>query len=362
MKLEKGEISSSQLMFLVGCFIQGSLLSSLSYAYPIAKHDTWLAVIAALILGLLFAFIYLAIANQFPGQNIIQINDLVFGPYLGKFVSLHYVYLFLSSLSIYLWYIGDFVLTYVMPETPVILIMIMFIFICAWAVRLGIEVIARVSILFFFITYLIITVTVGLLLKDMKFTNLLPIFELPLRDFIHSTHIILHYSFSTVMIFLMVIPSMNKPKEAKKSVLLGMIFGGMFMIMGAVRDIATLGPLCGVMTTPSLEAVRIISIAKILTRLEVLVAMGQIFLLFIIASLFYYTSAVSIAQLTKLRTYVPLVFPLGIISVTQALTSYESRMQLSYMSIHITPMYSLLFYLVIPLTTLIVAKLRHLPK
>lgn len=361
MKLEKGEISSSQLMFLTGSFVQGGLLS-LSYAFPLAKHDTWLVVSAALILGMFFALLYLAIANRFPGKNIIEINDLVFGPYLGKLVSLLYISLFLTILSINLWFIGDFVLTYIMPETPVVLILIMFTFICAWAVRLGIEVIARVSILFFILTYLIMALTIGLLLKDMDFTNLLPIFELSLRDFIQSTHIILHVSFTSVIIFLMIIPSLNNPKKAKKPFLLGMMMGGMFMITGSLRDITTLGPLCGVVTSPSMEAVRIISIAKILTRLEVLIAMAQIILLFIIASLFYYAVAVSIAQLTKLRTYVPLVYPLGIISVTLTLTSYESRMQLSYYTMHITPMYSLLFYLIIPLTTLVVAILRKLPK
>lgn len=359
MKLEKGEISAFQLTFLVGSFTQGGLLS-LSYAFPIAEHDTWLAVFAALILGLLFAALYLALANQFPGQNIIQINDLVFGPYLGKIVSLIYINLFLTILSLHLWFIGDFVLTYIMPETPVVLIMMMFTFICAWAVRSGIEVIARVSVLIFALTYFNMLLTIGLLLPDMEFTNFLPVLELQLRDFVQSTHIILHVSYASVIIFLMIIPALNKPKTAKKPLLLGIISGGSFMIIGSIREIAALGPLCGVVTSPSMEAVRLINIAKILTRVEVLITMGQIILMFIIASLFYYAVALSIAQLTKLRTYVPLVYPIGVIAVTLALTSYESRMELSYYVMHITPMYSLLFYLFIPLTTFITAKLRRL--
>lgn len=361
MKLEKGEISSSQLMFLIVGFMQGELLAS-SFAYPISKHDTWLAVLAGLTAGLLIALVYIALAGKFPGKNLVQIHDLIYGPYLGKLVSLQYIGLFVILLSVHLWFIGDFILTYIMPETPIIVIMIMFTFICAWAVRQGIEVIARMNVLSVFITFLIILLTFVLLLKDMEFTNLLPIFEVPLDDFIQSTHIIMNVSFSELLIFLMVIPYMNKPKQAKKSVLLGMLIGGLFLLIATIRNIATLGPLVTILTSPSMESVRLIHIGKILTRLEILVAMTQILLLFIITSVIYYATVLGIAQIAKLRSYVPLVLPIGIIAITLSLISIDSRMQLEYSATHTTPIYRVYFYIITPLISLLVAKLRKLPK
>lgn len=361
MRLEKGEISSSQLMFLISCFIQAGLFP-LSVAYPIAKHDTWLAVIAAFIMGIFIVLIYLALASIFPGKNLVQINDLIYGPYFGKFVSLQYIYFFIISLSGYLWFIGDFVLTYIMPETPIVVIMIMFIFICAWAVRKGIEVIARVSVLFVFIPGVIILLTFALLLKDIEFTNFLPMFEISLGDFIQSTNIIMHVSVCEVIVFLMVIPYMNKPKQVKRSVILGIISGGLILLAGAIRNIASLGPLAAIVTSPSLQAVRLINIGKIITRLEVLVAMAQILLLFIIASVFYYAAVLSIAQITKLRTYLPVVLPIGIIGITLSIISYDSRMQFSYSTMYITPVLSMYLYIVLPLLSLIMAKLRKLPQ
>ncbi|MBC2728976.1 endospore germination permease [Desulfosporosinus sp.] len=361
MKLEKGEISSSQLMLLVGSFLQGGLLS-LSFAYAISRQDTWLAVLAALFIGLLFALVYIALANRFPGKTLMQINDLIFGPFLGKLVSIQYLYLFISSLSVYLWFIGDFVLTYLMPETPIILIMIMFSLLCAYAVRQGIEVIARICFIAIIVTSLVILITFALLIKDMEYTYFLPIFEVPIGELIQSTHIIMHVSFSEVLVFLMVIPYMNKPKQTKKSVLLGMLIGGLGLLTATIRNIAALGPLSAIVTSPSLESVRLIDIGKVITRLEVLVAMAQILLLFIITSVLYYAVVLGIAQITKLRSYKPLVLPIGIFAITLSLISYESSMQLRYSSRYITPIFTAWFYFILPLLSLLVAKLRKLPK
>ena len=361
MKLEKGEISSSQLSFLVSGFVSGGLLS-LSFADTISKHDTWLAVLAALTIGLLFTLVHMALVSKFPGKNLVQINDLIYGPYLGKLVSLQYIALFIIALSGYLWFISDFVLTFIMPETPIIVIMIMFTFVCAWAVRQGIEVMARISIAFVLIPALIVFLTFALLLKDMELTNFLPIFEIPLGELIQSTHIILHVSFSEVVVFLMVIPYMNRPNQAKKSVLTGMLIGGMILLTISIRNIATLGPLNAIVISPSLEAVRLINIGKFITRLEILVAMSQILSLFLTTCVFYYASVLGIAQITKLRSYVPLVLPLGIIGISLSLISYESRMQMSYSSMYITPIFSTWLFFIIPLLSLLVAILRKLPK
>lgn len=83
---------------------------------------------------------------------------------------------------------GDFLLTYIIPQTPLVVVLIMFTFVSAWAVRAGLEVIARISIIFVALTNVILISTVLLLLKDMKFTNFLPIFSIPLKDFIQGTH------------------------------------------------------------------------------------------------------------------------------------------------------------------------------
>lgn len=360
MKLEKGEISSSQLTFLVGGFLQGSLLT-LDFAKDASKHDSWLALVAAVMISLPLALAYLTLALKFSGQNLIQINDAVFGPYLGKLVSLQYIMLFLMIVSANLWFAGDFFLTYFFPETPVIVIMIMFAFICAWAVRAGIEVLARMSVILVLVTFLIVLITLIFLLKEMKFSNFLPIFDIPIHDFIQGTNIMMAIPFNEVYVFLMVIPYANKMKQVKSSVIYGLIFGGITFLLVSIRNISVLGPIADIVLSPSMETVRLIDIGEIIERLEALVGISLLVTIFLKVSVFYYATVLGIAQLLKLRSYVPLVIPVGIIGISLALTN-QSSVQFTYSAMNTYPIFVIPFYIVLPLMSLLIAKIRKLPK
>lgn len=359
MKIEKGVISSSQLMFLVAGFVLGSTLI-VTFVFGVTKHDTWLAVLAGLATSLPFALVYIAIAQKFPGKNLVQINDLVYGPYLGKLFSAFYVWYFLLTTSQNLRFLGDFILTYIMPETPLVVILVMFTFICAWAVRSGIEVIARCSGIFVAITSVIVVSTFVLLLKDMKFTNFLPVLETPLKDFIQGTHIMVIIPFCEIIIFLMIIPSLNKIKQARSSVLMGLFIGGVTLLAVTIRDIAVLGITSAIMAQPSFEAVRLIDIAKILTRLEILVAIVLLVTFFVKTSVFYYATVLGTAQLFSLRSYLPLVLPMGIICIALAIMVADSTMEQAYISSDVWLFYMTPYELLIPSLTLLIAKIRGL--
>lgn len=359
-KLEKGEIPSTHLMFLVIGFLQGSLLTG-TFAKEYAKHDIWIVLTIAFLLNLPLAYAYLTLALKFPGNNLIQINDIIFGPYLGKVVSIQYILMFFMIIAANFWFVGDFILTFFVPETPSLVIIIMFAFVCAWAVRAGVEVFARMSFILVIMISLTILITFMLLLKDMKFSYFLPIFDLPLPDFIHGTHILMAIPFNEVFVFLMVIPCVNKLKEVKSSILYSLILGWITFLIVVVRNAAVLGPLGDIVTSPSMEAVRLIDIGHILNRLEAIVAISFILTMFLKVAVFYYATVLGIAQVFKLRSYVPLVIPIGILGILIAQT-YESTFQYNYTAINTYPIFSLPFYVVIPVMSLLIAKLRKLPK
>jgi spore germination protein KB len=360
LKLEKGEISSSQLMFLVGGFIQGSLLT-LTFAKDATKHDLWLALIVAFMISIPLALLYLTLALKFPGQNLIQINDAIFGPYLGKVVSFQYIMLFLMIVSANLWFAGDFFVSFFFPETPILVIIIMFAFICAWGVRAGIEGIARMSIILVLVTILITLTTFIFLLNEMKFSNLLPIFDIPIYDFIHGVNIMMAIPFNEVFVFMMVIPYVNKMKQVKTSVVYGMTLALMTSLIVVLRNTLVLGPLADIVVSPSMEAVRLIDIGEIIERLEALVGIGLILTMFLKVSVFYYATVLGMAQLLKLRSYVPLVIPVGVIGISLALAN-ESSIKFNYTAMNTYPIFSLPFYIVLPLMSLLIAKIRKLPK
>ncbi len=361
MRLEKGEISSSQLMFLVAGFIQGTNLAG-AFVVDIAKQDIWLVILSGLAISILFALVCISLALKFPDKNLMEINDIIYGPYLGKLISVLYIWFFLSLIFLNLRFISDFLLIYIMPETPIEAIMIMFIFVCAWAVRSGIEVIARSSVIFVVIITAIVFTTFVLLLKDMDITNFLPVFELTPKAFIQGTHITAIISFSEILVFLMVVPFSNRVKQVKKSILLGLIIGGVTLLIVDIQDWAVLGATSTIMASPFFEAVRLINIGNIFTKLEILVAIVLIIAIFLKICVLYHATVLSISQVLKLRTYVPLVIPVGIISICLAILAFNSDMEHAYWGSEIAATYSLPFEYLIPLVTLLVAKIRGIPE
>lgn len=359
MRIEKGAISSSQLMFLTAAFVQGSSLL-IAFTHGITKQDTWLVVLSGFAVMLPFLWAYLSLAQKFPEKNLVQIMDIVYGPFLGKLISAIYISFPLQLISTNLRYIGEFFLTYMYPETPLIVILIMFTSVCVWAVRGGIEVISRISVITVVITFIVDFVTSFLLVNEMEFTNFLPAFELSMKDFIQGTHIMVSIPYGELVVFLMIIPYLNKIKQARSSVLLGLIFGAAALLILTIRDIAALGILSTVMVSPSFEAVRLIDIGNIITRMELLVAVVLLITVFIKVCVFLYASVLGIAQLLQLKTYRPLVLPVGILGVSFTVLIHEHALEQARAA-DIWPSYAFLF-LLIPIVTLLIGKIRNLPQ
>ncbi|AFL99160.1 MULTISPECIES: endospore germination permease [Desulfitobacterium] len=360
-KFEKEIISSSQLNFLVIGFVTGGLVT-VPYSTQIINQDNWLAVIIAFILSLPMVLVYIHLAQRFPKNNLIEIHDIVYGPFVGKLISATYI-IFVFNLLIYnLVYVGDFSLTYLLPETPMWIVLLMFTFVCTWAVRSGLEVIVRVNPLFVAITLFITFSTMILLIPEMDFSNLIPLFDTPMPDFIQGVHVMLTIPYLEIVIFLFFLPSVNNTKQIPRSILFGFSFGSLFLLLPIIRNTTVLGPLVGMLTSPSYESIRLIDIGNFLTRLEVLYAIALIIMLFIKSSLFYYVTVLSIAQLLRLHSYLPLVVPLGIIGICLSLIVHEPSLLNIDTTVDVWPFFALPFEVFLPILTLLLAKFRKLPK
>ncbi|MDP4178371.1 MAG: endospore germination permease [Bacillota bacterium] len=361
MKLENGEISNTQLMLLVLSFLQ-SMILTINFAYSITSHDTWIAVLAGLIIAILFILLYSYISLKFPGKNLVEINDIVFGLYLGKLISASYIWFFFQYMIHYMYFFNSFWITYIMPETPRPAFLIMFVFVCGMAVCKGIEVIARCSFSFVIIvTFSVIAVTI-LLISNMKFSNLLPIFEVEPIKFVQSIHIILTICFCDTAAFLFIIPYTSNKHNIIKPMLTGFCISAAQLIIVVLRDAAVLGPRLPILSSASFAVSRVIDIANILTRLDILVAITMLITVFMKVTIFYYVTVLGIAQTLNLRSYLPLVIPIGAIAAAIAVNLYPSDMEQVYAGQFVWPFNASISEFIFPIITIIVIMIRRLPK
>lgn len=147
MKTQKASITPLQFMFSITCFLRSSSLLS-SFFAPISKTDSWLVVLIASVVCLPFLWAFIMLMKAFPGKNLIEINDAVFGRIAGKIISAIYLWFFLTLTSLNLRDLGGFVGKSIMLKTPQIVIITVFILLCAWAVSLGLDIVTRYSVVF----------------------------------------------------------------------------------------------------------------------------------------------------------------------------------------------------------------------
>jgi spore germination protein KB len=78
MRIDKGQISGPRLMFALVCYIQSSALMT-SFFHLIALRDSWIVILAAIILCTLLMWLYRSLMVMFPDLNLLQILEKVFG-------------------------------------------------------------------------------------------------------------------------------------------------------------------------------------------------------------------------------------------------------------------------------------------
>ncbi len=357
----KERISSMALMFAVGCFLQCSVLM-MGNMSAIAKQDSWLVILAAILLFLPLFWIYIKLSDLFPGKSLIEINEKVFGKVLGGVVSVLYIihFLFLSTFNTRI--LDNFISGALMPETPAAAILFLFLAVCAYAIRKGLETMTRYSAVFVVIVLLVMVANLILMGKDMKLENFMPVFSLRPIKYVQGIHSQITLSFSQLVVFFMVFPDLKKPKELKKSFFFGFLIGSLTILIVEARNIAVLGSFISLVTAPAFEAFRLINIANVFTRMELFYAFVLIMLLFFKVSILYFAFLRAVQQLLKIKSYKSLVLPAGAIILCLTLVSFDSSIDTNSWEGTAGPFYSLFLEVVLPMLTLVVALLRGFKK
>lgn len=360
MQLEKGRITNLELIMLMIGFIFGS--SFIISPGKSGGQNGWLAVIIGIFEALLIAWIFVALSNKFKDKTIVEINDAVYGRILGKCVSLIFIwYLFHLAIQI-LALFEHFFSTEIYINTPPTVLLIFLLAVCASTVGRGIEVVARCCVVLVPLAFLVTISDFLLSIPNMDINNLLPVLDIPMGKFLWASHSAAVFPFAQTVAFTMVFSSLNNNKGRYGNVALAIIISGLFLTIIQLRNTLVLGPMISNYIFPSYISIQTINIADILSRLEVIVTIFFLFLVFIKVSVVLYGTVLGMAQIVSLRSYRPLIIPIVILLIILTPNSVSNFVEALEFTEKGYPIYALLWETGIPLITLIVAKLRKLPR
>ncbi|WLD91700.1 endospore germination permease [Alkalihalobacillus sp. AL-G] len=359
--LENRKISVRQFRVLVILFTIGtSILIVPSVLAFEAKQDAWIAAIIGVGLGLLVIFLYNKLGLMFPNMTFVQMNQKVFGKWLGKTISLLFFSLSFLYASSLLFYTGNFFIIEIMPETPLEAIVILMGIIMVMAVRLGLETFTRsaeIFILFFVILFICLVFSIS---PEIEFENIQPVFEVKLKPLLRAILFLVVTSSINAVVLLMVFPTyINQPKEAGKSFLIGNLIGGLVMIIITFLCILVLGPYhSATQVYPGYELAKKINVGNFLTRIEAIMAGMWMITIYFKMVLYFYASVLGITQILNIKDYRPFTLPLGMIAIVLSLVIYPDVIYQQEWDLKTASAFSLTVGLFLPLFMLVVAIFR----
>lgn len=360
--MDNSKISGARLMFTIACFLQASALLT-SFLAGVSEKESWLVIMSGFAVSLPILWVYAYIMKHFPNQNLFQVLRLVFGKVLGTILAVGYMWFFLTITSLNLSDYIDFAKMTVMYNTPKMVLLIMASLTAVYAVRKGLSVFTRYSAVLVIFDAIVIVISIIFAAQQMDFGNILPMFTMPPIKYLQGSHIISTIPIGEVIVFLMLTPNIKvEPKKIFKYISLGVLIGIGCLMLSTLRDVLVLGETLHLFALPGLITYRLINIARVFSRMEILFAIALMILLLFKVILLLYVCCKAAATLFGSKNYRNLALPIGAFVTFFGITLYPNAIVHGQSAQSVVPFVWSTFEMLIPIIVIVVAKIRKLPK
>lgn len=348
--MEKARISSIQMFLLLSGFLFGDI--AILTIPKMTKNDAWLAMLLGGVGGALLMWVYVAIALLNPSKTLVDILREKLGKVAGNIFAVLYTWYFIHLASLVLRDFGEFICTVTFPETPMVVVIGLFVVFLVYAVNSGIEVIGRLCELLVPVIPLVVLIISLSLITVHDFTAFLPILENGMTPVLNAAFSFTTFPFGETVAFLMLFPHVNKKEKLKKVVLLS---AAVLILLGIIlffRDISVLGsdlmarsayiPHSTSLLIPGLNVEPLVDI-------NLLIGGG------VKISVCIYAAVRALIQIAGIGDYRKLTGAISTFCVVLSIWEFKNVLEMINWAEKVWPYYSIPFQIVIPLLLLLLS-------
>ncbi|MGG1661776.1 GerAB/ArcD/ProY family transporter [Brevibacillus sp. NRS-1366] len=359
--IHDAKINARQFGILVALYSIGTTILIIPSGLAAqAKQDAWIAAVLGVALGLLLVGLYSTLGNLLPTMTLVEMNEYLLGKWVGKAISTTFVFFNLVTAAELLYFVGNFLTTQIMPETPMEPINIIFACVIIMGVQLGIETLARSAELLFPLFIFLFFILIIFVSPQIELERIQPVLEADFKVLLRAAFYFSSVFSIPIVVLLMVFPvSVNRTKAAQKTFFSGMLIGGIVLIIIIALSILVLGPdTTARQTYPSYALAKKINVGKIFTRIEIVMAVMWFISIFFKVSFYFYAAVVGLAQTLNLKEYRFLVLPMGIIMIVLSMIVHPNVLHSEEYNKHTWLLFVATFGVFLPLLLLGVAVIR----
>lgn len=279
------------------------------------------------------------------------------GPYIGKFISILYIWYFFHLTTIV---VRDFsaLLSTIMPFTPIYVFVFASIALVAYMVRSGIDVIARCGVIFIITAVTVIIIISLLLVNEMNFSALLPLFDIEPQELLKYSFHTAIFPFGEIIVFIIFAAALNDHSKASYSLLMGMFLVMVFLLALSLLVIVVLDNAGSISTYPAYTLLQRIDIAEIITRVDIIGLSAALILGIAKMAVMFYAAVSSTSQVLNISSYKHLVLPFALLMLSVSIIIFPSSIANFIFHENTYSYYAFFFQFILPLLTLIAAVIR----
>ncbi len=355
-------ISSHQFKLLVTlCYLGRSLLVTPRSLAAISKQDAWIAALFGILGSILIIWIYNSLSNLLTDMSLVQYIEKLLGKWMGKFIAICFVLFALLNTALLLSFMGNFITTQILIDTPVVIINSFFVIVIVIGTRLGLETFARAAEILYPYVIGFLSILILLIIKEINYHNILPVLEYGIVPIIRGTLSYMSYSSVTLILLLMIFPAcVNEPSYCKKSFFSGALVSGSIIFLLTILNIMILGyDQAARNTFSSYILAKKISVGNIIERVEVVIAISWIITIYFKILIYFYGAVSGLSQILNLKEYKSLTMPLAMIMVFLSLIVYPNNAYASQFNSTTWVLFSFTFGFILPLFLLLFGNLRE---
>ncbi|MFC5703686.1 endospore germination permease [Cohnella faecalis] len=307
----KERISVKQMTILVMFTIVGDTIIFIpAQTAAIAKQDSLLSACLSLLLGLGIGWIIWRLSLLLENSSFFEFNRSLLGKWIGSCIFGCYLFYFLLTGAAVVRNIGNFLVTHIMPQTPIRALLFILLITIVWTMKHGLETIARSGELLFPLAAVLFVMLIAFLLPDFNWSNMMPVLGEGVSPVLFGGIVTSGVTYGELIVIVMILPLVKREKNKKRDFFLGIALGGVVLTTITGVSILVLGQyLTSKHIYPSYAMARKISIGHFLERMEVILAINWIITSFFKSVIYYYGFVTGLSQWVKVPDYRLLIFP-----------------------------------------------------
>ncbi|MGB4039380.1 MAG: endospore germination permease [Bacillota bacterium] len=337
-QLEKGRISSFQYM----CMLLVVRITATTVTFPFmtdheSPTDAWIGAAIGIVVSLVLLELIARFSLNFPNMTVIQYSQSVLGKFLGSIAALLLIGFWVFDAAVAGRAMGSAMVNAFMPETPVLVFIIVTAFLSANGARQGLEITARWSELVA-VGVVMSALLLALPFQAMNFQNLLPILPYGIGPHLKRAAIIVAI-FLRYSVVGMIVPYVHNRKEILRYTRIAVLISGAVLIAQSIILVAVFGARATSSAVPTLQLVRQITIGEFFERIEIFPVTLWLLNNGVNMGLFIWASSLGLAQLFGLNRFEPLTYPIGGLVTLLSMLLFKNYVEQIHYLIRVQPIF-----------------------